>query len=260
MGEQRDGSGEVPGIEAVAVGPSCAAKPSPELRIPPAMPQILPSLLSADFVRLGEQIQQVEAAGATMLHYDVMDGHFVPNISMGIPVLKSIRAFTKAKLDVHLMIQDAQSYVPAFVQAGADLISVHQEACPHLDRTLRLIQEHGVAAGVVLNPATPVHTLDEVLEFVDFVLVMSVNPGFGGQRFLPGSLQKIRQLSERRARLGLKFSIEIDGGVDMKNAGDIVRAGGDWLVAGTSVFGAAEPGAAWKQLSATAEQGLRQLA
>ncbi len=219
------------------------------------MVEILPSLLAADFTRLGEEIARVEQAGVTMLHVDVMDGHFVPNITMGPPVVKSLRKITKTHLDVHLMITDPDRFAPAFIESGADSVSVHQEACPHLDRTLRMIQAEGALAGVVLNPATPVATLDEVLEFVDFVLVMSVNPGFGGQRFLPGSLRKIQQLAERRTRLGYGFKIEIDGGVALDNVAEIARAGAQWLVAGSSVFGAPDSGAAVRSLRDAANVG-----
>src|SRR5579871_3857784 len=177
------------------------------------MIEVLPSILAADFAHLGDEIAAVERAGASVLHVDVMDGHFVPNISIGVPVVESIRKATKLKLDVHLMITDADHYAPIFIQAGADRILVHQEACPHLDRTLRNIQSEGAAAGVVLNPATPVATLSEVLEVVDQVLVMSVNPGFGGQKFIPNALQKIRALALKRQELGLNVVIEIDGGV-----------------------------------------------
>lgn len=158
------------------------------------MIQIVPSILSADFACLGEQIARVEQGGAAMLHVDVMDGHFVPNITIGPPVLKAIRRITKLTLDVHLMIADPDRYAPIFIEAGADQISVHQETCPHLDRTLRLIQGEGVPAGVVLNPSTPVTMLDEVLGLADFVLIMSVNPGFGGQQFIPRALDKVRLL------------------------------------------------------------------
>lgn len=224
------------------------------------MIEILPSLLSADFARLGAHIAEVEAAGATMLHFDVMDGHFVPNLTMGTPVLQAIRKITKAHLDVHLMITNPDAFVPVFVEAGADSVSVHQEVCPHLDRTLRMIQSEGAQAGVVLNPSTPVATLDEVLDVLDFVLIMSVNPGFGGQKFLPNSLNKVRQLAERRKRRGLQFKIEIDGGIGAANAADVVRAGAEWLVAGNSVFGAPNPGAALVALRETAQIGLQQIA
>jgi len=224
------------------------------------MVEILPSLLSADFARLGDQIAQVEAAGASMLHFDVMDGHFVPNLTMGTPVLHSIRKITKIHLDVHLMITNADQFAPIFIEAGADSVSVHQEACPHLDRTLKLIQTEGALAGVVLNPSTPVNTLTEVLGIADFVLVMSVNPGFGGQKFLPNSLNKIRQLAALRAERGLAFKIEIDGGVGSSNAADIARAGADWLVAGNSVFGAADPAAAFQALRSAAREATQQAA
>ena len=180
------------------------------------MAQIVPSILSADFARLAEEIARVEAAGVTLLHVDIMDGHFVPNLTMGPPVVKSIRRVTKATLDLHCMIEDPDFYAPLFIEAGADQISVHQEACTHLDRTLRLIQEKGAKAGVVINPATPVGTLEDVLDFVDYVLVMSVNPGFGGQAFIPNSLNKIRALARIREERRLKFAIEIDGGVSVE--------------------------------------------
>jgi ribulose-phosphate 3-epimerase len=212
------------------------------------MVEVLPSILSADFARLGEDVARIERAGASVLHVDVMDGHFVPNISIGLPVVESLRKVTKLKLDVHLMIADADKYAPAFIQAGADRLLVHQEACPHLDRTLRMIQSEGAAAGVVLNPGTPVATLSEVLDVVDQVLVMSVNPGFGGQKFIPNSLHKIRALAKHRKELGLKFVIEIDGGVSLENAAEIVRAGCDWLVAGSSIFHTDDPGATFQHM------------
>lgn len=212
------------------------------------MVEVLPSILSADFARLGEDVARVERAGASVLHVDVMDGHFVPNISIGLPVVESLRKATKLKLDVHLMIADADKYSPAFIQAGADRILVHQEACPHLDRTLRMIQGEGAAAGVVLNPGTPVSTLSEVLGVVDQVLVMSVNPGFGGQKFIPNALHKIRALAQSRKELGLNFVIEIDGGVSLENAAEIVRAGCDWLVAGSSIFHTDDPGATFQHM------------
>jgi len=212
------------------------------------MVEVLPSILSADFARLGEDVARVERAGASVLHVDVMDGHFVPNISIGVPVVESLRKVTKLKLDVHLMISDADKYAPVFIQAGADRILVHQEACPHLDRTLRMIQSEGAAAGVVLNPGTPVATLSEVLDVVDQVLVMSVNPGFGGQKFIPNSLHKIRYLARRRKELGRDFVIEIDGGVSLENASEIVRAGCDWLVAGSSIFHTEDPAATFQHM------------
>jgi len=212
------------------------------------MAEILPSLLAADFAKLGDDIARVEQAGVGMLHFDVMDGHFVPNISFGVPVLKSVRRVTKSLLDVHLMITDPDRYIGAFADAGADLISVHQEVCPHLDRTLREIQRHKVRAGVVLNPATPVATLSEVLDVADFVLLMSVNPGFGGQKFLPHVLGKARQLDALRRARGLALPIEIDGGVGPENVAECAAAGVNWMVAGSSVFGAADPAAAVREM------------
>jgi ribulose-phosphate 3-epimerase len=205
------------------------------------MVEIVPSILSADFARLGEEIEAVERAGARLLHLDVMDGHFVPNLTIGPPVVKSVRRRTKMTLDVHLMITDPDRYAPIFIEAGADQVSVHQEVCPHLDRTLRMIQAEGARAGVVLNPATPVSTLYEVLDIVDFVLVMSVNPGFEAQRFIPNALNKIRALDRRRQEYGLQYAIEIDGGVSTDNLGDIIRAGCDWVVAGSSIFLSGDP-------------------
>ena len=218
------------------------------------MVEILPSILSADFARLGEEIAKVERAGASMLHVDVMDGHFVPNISIGIPVVESIRKITRLKLDVHLMISDPDKYAPEFIRAGADHVLVHQEACIHLDRTLRMIRGEGALAGVVLNPATPIAALSEVLDLVDHVLIMSVNPGFGGQAFIPNALKKIQALAWRRKELGLNFAIEIDGGVAVDNAGDITRAGCDWLVAGSSIFHTPDPGRAFVELQRAARE------
>ncbi len=212
------------------------------------MVQIVPSILSADFARLGDDIAKVERAGATMLHIDIMDGHFVPNLTMGPPVVKSIRKTSRLIFDLHLMIEDPDRYAPEFIAAGADQISVHQEACRHLDRTLHMIREEGARAGVVLNPATPVTTLEDVLDIVDHVLIMSVNPGFGGQEFIPRSLDKIRQLDRLRQERRLDFSIEIDGGVSCDNVAEIVRAGCDWLVAGSAVFHSADPAATVKEM------------
>jgi ribulose-phosphate 3-epimerase len=220
------------------------------------MIEILPSILSADFAHLGEEIAKVERAGASFLHVDVMDGHFVPNISIGIPVVESIRKATKLKLDCHLMISDADKYAPEFIKAGADYILVHQEACTHLDRTLRMIRAEGGRPGVVLNPATPLIMIDEVLGLVDHVLIMSVNPGFGGQTFISNSLKKIQALAWRRKELGLDFQIEIDGGVSAENAGEITRAGCDWLVAGSSIFHTPDPGQAFTALQRAAREGV----
>jgi ribulose-phosphate 3-epimerase len=216
------------------------------------MVEILPSILAADFARLGDQIALLEAAGCRMLHVDVMDGHFVPNFTLGPPVIASLRKVTKMTLDVHLMISDPDRYAPLFIEAGGDQILVHQEACVHLDRTLRMIQSEGARAGVVINPSTPVAMLDEVLDVADYVLVMSVNPGFGGQKFIPNSLHKIRQLAARKRERGLHFPIEIDGGVDAQNVADVVDAGVEWVVAGTSIFHTVNPRAAFEEMRALA--------
>ena len=207
------------------------------------MVQIVPSILSADFARLGEEIHKVEQGGATMLHVDIMDGHFVPNLTIGPPVVRSIRKITKMTLDVHLMIADPDKYAPIFIEAGADQVSVHYEAARHLDGTLRTIQSEGAQAGVVLNPATPVSLLEDVLGLADYVLIMSVNPGFGGQQFIPRALDKVRALDRRRRELGLKFAIEIDGGVNLDNLAEVVRAGCDWVVSGASIFRTPDPAA-----------------
>ena len=199
--------------------------------------ELAPSILSANFARLGEEAKEALNGGGTVLHVDVMDGHFVPNITLGPLVVASLRkALPNAILDCHLMIEHADEFIPAFAEAGASWISVHQEACVHLHRTLRLIESHGCKSGVFLNPATPVHMLDEVLDMVHHVLVMSVNPGFGAQKFIPGALQKIKTLAEVRESLGLSFRIEVDGGVALDTVRDIVRAGAELLVAGNAVF------------------------
>jgi ribulose-phosphate 3-epimerase len=203
--------------------------------------ELAPSILSADFARLGEQARAAVAGGATLLHVDVMDGHFVPNITIGPPVVASLRKATDVPLDVHLMIEEPDRYLGAFADAGADWLSVHQEACRHLHRTLEQIRSRGLKAGAVLNPATALETLDEVLDIVDFVLVMSVNPGFGGQKFISGSLEKIRRLAERRAARGLNFRIEVDGGIGLDNIAQVVRAGAEVLVAGNAVFASGDP-------------------
>jgi ribulose-phosphate 3-epimerase len=218
------------------------------------MIEILPSLLASDFAHLGEEIAKVERAGASILHVDVMDGHFVPNFAIGIPVVESIRKITRLKLNVHLMISDPDRYAQEFIKAGADHVLVHQEACLHLDRTLRMIRNEGALAGVVLNPATPISTLNEVLDLVDQVLVMSVNPGFGGQHFIPNALRKIQALAWKRKELGLDFAIEIDGGVALDNAAEIARSGCDWLVAGTSIFHTLDAGPAFQELERTARE------
>ncbi len=216
------------------------------------MIEVLPSILSADFARLGEQIRALEDAGCRMVHLDVMDGHFVPNLTIGPPVVESLRKITRMTFDVHLMITDPDRYAPAFIQAGADHVLVHQETCPHLDRTLRMIQSEGARAGVVINPSTPVLLLDEVLDFVDSVLVMSVNPGFGGQRFIPHALAKVRQLAQRKRDRGLQFPIEIDGGITLENVHNVAQAGVEWIVAGSSVFHSVNPVAAFQELTQAA--------
>ena len=222
--------------------------------------QILPSLLAADFTKLGEEIAKVEAGGAGMLHFDVMDGRFVPSISMGFPVLEAVRKISSCLIDVHLMIVEPERYVEAIRAARADFISVHQEASPHLHRTLSLIQSTGAKAGVALNPATPVHTLDDVLALADFVLVMSVNPGYGGQKFIPSALHKVRQLDQIRRQRNLRYVIEIDGGVDHSNVAEISEAGCDWFVAGTSVFRSESPATAVQELHALAVSARQLLA
>ena len=214
--------------------------------------EILPSILSADFSRLGEQIRALEEAGCRLIHLDIMDGHFVPNLTIGPPVVESLRKITKMTFDVHLMITDPDRYAPAFIQAGADHVLVHQETCPHLDRTLRMIQSEGARAGVVINPSTPVFMLDEVLDLVDSVLIMSVNPGFGGQRFIPHALMKVRQLAIRKSERGLQFPIEIDGGVTLENVASVAHAGVEWIVAGSSVFHSVNPVAAFRELTESA--------
>jgi ribulose-phosphate 3-epimerase len=202
------------------------------------MVELLPSILSADFARLADDVAAAERGGGTVIHVDVMDGHFVPNITLGPPVVKSLRKATKLPLDCHLMIEKPNDYIAAFADAGADWVSVHVEACPHLHRSLELIASHGMKPGVVLNPATPIETLKYVLPMVHHVLVMSVNPGFGGQKFIPFSLDKLRQLRELRAELGLNYRIEVDGGVAHDTVASIVQAGAELLVAGNAVFGA----------------------
>ena len=212
------------------------------------MIEIIPSILAADFTRLAEEIGRVERGGASMLHLDVMDGHFVPNLTIGPPVVQSIRKITRLTLDVHLMITDPDRYAPVFIRAGADQVLVHQEVCAHLDSTLRMIQRAGARAGVVLNPSTPVAMLEDVLEIVDYVLIMSVNPGFGGQEFIPRTLEKVRRLDRIRRERGLVFRIEIDGGVNKDNLGEVVRAGCDWIVTGSSIFHTADPAATMAEM------------
>jgi ribulose-phosphate 3-epimerase len=217
------------------------------------MVEILPSILAADFAHLHDEIRRVETS-VKMLHLDVMDGHFVPNLSIGPPVVQSVRAITALHLDVHLMIEEPDRYIHEFVEAGANSISVHQEACRHLHRTLRAIQEEGAMAGVVINPATPVSAIGEVLDVADYVLVMSVNPGFGGQQFIPRTLAKVMELDHRRKHHGLSFAIEIDGGVTLMNLPEIVRAGCEWIVAGSTVFGSEDPGRTVQQMQEIARE------
>lgn len=205
---------------------------------------VAPSILSADFLRLGEAIQMVEESEAEWVHCDIMDGHFVPNISYGIPIVKAVRPATKKVVDCHLMIEHPELYVEAFAAAGADMITVHQEACVHLDRQVAQIHDLGCKAGVALNPATPVETLVDILHVVDMVLIMSVNPGFGGQKFIPRALDKVRRL---RA-LAPDLLIQVDGGVNAETGAKLVAAGADVLVAGSYVFGAEEPKEAIRSL------------
>ena len=212
------------------------------------MVEIGPSILSANFARLAEEIARVERGGATMLHLDVMDGHFVPNLTIGPPVVESIRQSTKLHLDVHLMIENPERYVTEFVKAGANSVLVHYEACRHLDGTLGMIREAGAMAGVVLNPATPVAVLENVLAVADYVLLMSVNPGFGGQKLIPYVLDKVRQLIVMRRAKNLAFPIEIDGGVHRENLAEVVRAGCDWIVTGSAVFHSPDPEAAVREM------------
>jgi ribulose-phosphate 3-epimerase len=207
----------------------------------PATPLLAPSLLSADFTRLGEELRFIEASGAQVVHVDVMDGRFVPNITIGLPVVESLRKATTLPLDCHLMIVEPLRYAADFVKAGADWVSIHQEADPHLHRTLASIRQAGGKAGVVLNPGTPVEVLVDLVGDFDFVLLMSVNPGFGGQSFIPRVLDKVRRLDALRSERGVPFFIQVDGGVSLKNAGDLVRAGADCLVAGNAVFKAEQP-------------------
>ena len=218
------------------------------------MIEIVPSILSADFARLADEIARVERGGASMLHLDVMDGHFVSNLTIGPPVVECIRKTTRLHLDVHLMIENPERYAAAFVQAGANSVSVHYEACRHLDGVLGLIRNAGAMAGVVLNPGTPVALLQDVLEVADYVLLMSVNPGFGGQKLIPYVLEKVRQLDRMRREKKLAVPIEIDGGVHLDNLADVVRAGCDWIVTGSAIFHSADPEATVREMRAIAAQ------
>lgn len=224
------------------------------------MIEIAPSILSANFARLADDANAAIRGGARVLHVDVMDGHFVPNLTVGPPVVASLHKAVDIPLDCHLMIENPDEYIPAFVDAGASWISVHQEVCRHLNRTLELIRSHGARVGVAINPATPVQTLGEVLDLVDHVLVMTVNPGFGGQRFIPTTLEKIRKLATMRTAKGLDFRIEIDGGVSLETVGAAVRAGAEILVAGSHVFGRGDPGRNVEALQRAAEEAMLQRA
>ena len=212
------------------------------------MTQIAPSILAADFARLAEEIGRVEAAGADLIHVDVMDGHFVPNLTIGPPVIKALDAVTRLPLDVHLMVQEPDALLPSFIEAGSDNLTVHVEACRHLHRTIQLIKAQGVQASVVLNPATPVSVLEEILPEVEMVLLMSVNPGFGGQSFIPSTLHKIRALKHEISTRHLAVAIEVDGGVKPDNARLIREAGADVLVAGTAIFAQPDYGQAIRAL------------
>lgn len=209
---------------------------------------IAPSILSADFSRLGQEIEAVTRGGATVLHVDVMDGHFVPNLTVGLPVVKSLASATDLPIDAHLMISEPGRYAQEFVAAGAKMVSVHVEADAHLHRTLASIKAAGAQAGVVLNPATPLESLSEVLQFADYVLVMSVNPGFGGQKFIETSVDKVRRLKRMIDERQLDTRIEIDGGIDSNNIATVVAAGAEIIVAGSAIFGAADPELAVREL------------
>ena len=221
------------------------------------MVRLVPSILSADFSRLGLEIEAAERGGGSAIHIDIMDGHFVPNLTMGPPVVKSLRKVTKLPLDCHLMIENPDDFIPEFASAGANWISVHFEACRHLHRTLEHIGQHGMEAGVVINPATRVDLLLDILPMVHHVLVMSVNPGFGGQKFIPFSLDKIRRLAELRSELGLRYSIEVDGGVGEETIASVVQAGADLLVAGSAVFDGGQPEKKARALLELAQQAER---
>jgi ribulose-phosphate 3-epimerase len=209
---------------------------------------LAPSILSSDYARLGDEVAAAARGGATLVHVDVMDGHFVPNITLGPPIVASLHKATPLPLDVHLMIENADRYLQAFVDAGAAWVSLHQEAVPHLQGQVAFLRERGVRAGVALNPATPLSTLDEILPEIDYVLVMSVNPGFGGQKFIHGALDKIRRLRRMIQDRGLKAQIEVDGGVDLGNIRSLVEAGAEVLVAGSAVFGHGDPESAARRL------------
>ncbi len=212
------------------------------------MVEIAPSILSADFTRLGEEIAAIERGGASIVHVDVMDGHFVPNITIGLPVVRALKQATQLPLDAHLMITEPGIYAEQFVEAGASMVSVHVEIDPHLHRTLTGIRKKGALAGVAINPATPLVALEEALPFADYVLLMSVNPGFGGQKFIQTSLDKVRRLRRMIDERGLKTRIEIDGGIDRNNIADVVAAGAEIIVAGSAVFNESDPAQAVRAL------------
>jgi ribulose-phosphate 3-epimerase len=218
------------------------------------MVEIAPSILSADFSRLGEEIAAVERGGAGLIHVDVMDGHFVPNITVGLPVVKAVAHATKLPVDAHLMISEPGRYAEQFVEAGAKMVSVHVEIDPHLNRTLTAIRKKGAMAGVAINPATPLVSLEEALLFADYVLLMSVNPGFGGQKFIQTSLDKLRRLKRIITERGLPVRIEIDGGIDRENIGQVVAAGAELIVSGSSVFGEPDPAEAVRGLLEASHQ------
>ena len=218
------------------------------------MVQLLPSILSADFAHLGDEVAAAERGGGTVIHVDIMDGHFVPNITIGPPVVKSLRKATKLPLDCHLMIENPDDYIPAFAEAGANWVSVHYEACRHLHRTLQLIEHHGMKPAVVLNPATRVELIRDILPMLHHVLIMSVNPGFGGQEFIPFALDKIRRLAQLRQEMGLAFKIEVDGGVAHDTVAQVVQAGAELLVAGNAVFGAGQAERDARELLAAARK------
>jgi ribulose-phosphate 3-epimerase len=217
-------------------------------------PVVAPSILAADFTALAAEIRRMEEAGAAMIHVDVMDGHFVPNLTVGLPVVQAIRRVTRLHLDVHLMISNPEEMAVRYVRAGANSVTVHYEAAVHLNQVLRDVRTAGAWAGVVLNPHTPVCVLEEILSDCDLVLIMSVNPGFGGQEFIPGSLEKVRKLKTLISRSGRSVRVEMDGGIGPANAAEAVVAGVDILVAGSAIFGAEDPQAAWRQMQAEADR------
>jgi ribulose-phosphate 3-epimerase len=221
----------------------------------PEGPLLAPSILSADFARMGEALSLLEEAGAGVVHVDVMDGHFVPNLTFGPPVVHSLRKVSRLPFDVHLMIEDPGRWVEAYIDAGADMISVHAEADRHLHRTVQLIKSRGVRAGVALNPATPISAVEELLPDLDHVLVMSVNPGFPAQKFIDSARTKLTRLRAEADRRGLRLRLEVDGGVKQSNASEMVAAGADMLVAGSAVFGAADPAAAARAMIDTISAG-----